>query len=65
MLADAPLSLLNVTFEPSRLDAYAASDIDANDADAALMEDELALPPHRYGWWASRTGSAGSDPFSL
>jgi hypothetical protein len=53
MLADAPLPLLNPLFEPSRLDACAAGNINANDPDPATMKDALALPLHRYDWWAS------------
>jgi hypothetical protein len=52
ILADEPLPLLKPIFEPSRLDACAAGDINANDAGPATMEDALALPLHRYDWWA-------------
>lgn len=53
MLADAPLPLLNPLFEPSRLDACAAGNINANDPDPATMKDALALSLHRYDWRAS------------
>lgn len=53
MLTDAPLPRLNPIFDPSRLDACAAGDINTDDADPAIMEDALALPLHRYDWWSS------------
>jgi hypothetical protein len=53
MLTDAPLPLLEPIFDPSRLDACAVGDINADDSDPAIVEDALALPLHRYDWWAS------------
>lgn len=52
MLVDKPLPLLKPIFEPSRLDACAAGDINANETDPATNNDALALPLHRYDWWA-------------
>lgn len=37
----------------TRLDACAAGDINANDADSAMIEDVLALPLHWYDRWVS------------
>jgi hypothetical protein len=52
MLAEAALPILSPVFEPSRLDEYAAGDLDAGDADGAILKHALALPMHRYDWWA-------------
>jgi len=52
MLTQAPLPQLKPIFEPLRLDACAAGDINANEADPSIMENALALPLHRYDWWA-------------
>lgn len=52
MLIKAPLPVLNPVFEPLRLDAYAAGDINADDADPTILKDALSLPLHRYDWWA-------------
>jgi hypothetical protein len=53
MLSDSQFPFLEPIFEPSRLDACAAGNINANVADLATIEDALALPLHRYDWWAS------------
>jgi hypothetical protein len=52
MINKAPLPELSPIFEPSRLDKCASGDINADDADAAIMKDALDLPLHRYDWWA-------------
>jgi hypothetical protein len=53
MLADETLPSLKPVFDPSRLDACAAGDINDDEADPATMQDALALPLHRYDWWTS------------
>jgi hypothetical protein len=52
MLTEAPLPALSPVFEPLRLDECAAGDISADEANPEIMEDALALPLHRYDWWA-------------
>jgi hypothetical protein len=52
MLTGVPLPVLSPVFEPWRLDASAAGDINADDADPTIMKDALGLPLHRYDWWA-------------
>jgi hypothetical protein len=52
MLAEAPLPELSLVFELLRLDASASGDINADDADPAIMKDALSLLLHRYDWWA-------------
>jgi hypothetical protein len=52
MLAQEPLPVLSPDFEPLRLDQCAAGDVNADDADLDIMETALALPLHRYDWWA-------------
>lgn len=52
MLTKAPLPALSPVFHPLLLDASAAGDINADDADPTIMKDALSLPLHRYDWWA-------------
>ncbi|KAF2128513.1 transferase family protein [Dothidotthia symphoricarpi CBS 119687] len=52
ILTEAPLPVLSPVFKPLRLDASAAGNINADDADPAIMKDALSLPLHRYDWWA-------------
>lgn len=52
MLTESPLPELTPIFEPLRLDACAAGDIDADDFDPAIVQEALNLPLHRYDWWA-------------
>ena len=52
MLTEAPLPVLSPVFEPLWLDAAAAGNINAHDADPAIIKDALSLPLHRYDWWA-------------
>lgn len=63
MLTEAPLPVLSSVFEPMRLDAFAAGDISADDADPSVMEDALQLPLHRYDWWAPP--AQPPSPFTL
>ncbi|MCJ1321436.1 hypothetical protein MMC15_006781 [Xylographa vitiligo] len=48
-------------FDPSLLDATAAGDIDAPDADPEILARARQLPQHRYDWWAS----GGDCPSSM
>jgi hypothetical protein len=52
MLVEAPLPVPSPVFEPLRLDNCAAGNISADDADPEILEVALALPLHRYDWWA-------------
>ncbi|KAF1837683.1 transferase family protein [Decorospora gaudefroyi] len=52
MLTEAVLPVPNRLFEPQRLDAFAAGDINADHADPSIIKDALSLPLHRYDWWA-------------
>jgi hypothetical protein len=65
MINKAPLPELSPIFEPSRLDMCAAGDINADDADAAIMRDALNLPLHRYDWWAPPAEPPASFPSNL
>lgn len=65
LLVQAPLPLLEPIFEPSRLDACAAGDVNVVDASPAILEDALALPLHRYDWWASPGKPPSSFPPNL
>ncbi|TVY60814.1 Agmatine coumaroyltransferase-1, partial [Lachnellula suecica] len=48
MLNSEPLPTLSPIFDPQRLDAFAAGDIDAEIPDPALQETARKLPCHRY-----------------
>ncbi|TVY14557.1 Hydroxycinnamoyltransferase 2 [Lachnellula arida] len=48
ILNSEPLPTLSPIFDPKRLDAFAAGDIDAETPDAALLEQARKLPCHRY-----------------
>ncbi|KAF2640318.1 transferase family protein [Massarina eburnea CBS 473.64] len=65
ILTDIPLPILGPVFNPLRLDASAAGDINADDADPAIMEDALSLPLHRYDWWAPPTKPPPPFPADL
>lgn len=40
-------------FDPAKLDAFAAGDINSPSPDATVLEDITKLPLHRYDWWQS------------
>ncbi|KAK7430429.1 hypothetical protein QQZ08_002948 [Neonectria magnoliae] len=40
-------------FDPARLDASAAGDINAEKPDGVLLQQAESLPLHRYDWWAT------------
>ncbi|KAF3480963.1 uncharacterized protein GIQ15_06310 [Arthroderma uncinatum] len=42
-------------FDPAKLDAHAAGNIDSDVADGALTSLARALPMHRYDWWETST----------
>lgn len=65
MLAEAPLPVLKPTFEPSRMDAFAAGDINDEVAASDIMKDALSLPLHRYDWWASPAHPPSPFPSNL
>ncbi|USP82310.1 transferase family protein [Curvularia clavata] len=65
MLAGAPLPTLSPVFEPLRLDECAAGDLNADDANPAVMEEALALPMHRYDWWAPPAAPPSPFPADL
>jgi len=48
MFNSAPLPTLSPIFDPQRLDAFAAGDIDGETPDSALLEKARKLPCHRY-----------------
>jgi hypothetical protein len=48
MFNSEPLPELSPIFDPQRLDAFAAGDIDAETPDSALQEKSRNLPYHRY-----------------
>lgn len=52
MVAKAPIPVSNSIFEPIRLDMCAAGDINAAEPSPDILKDALALPLHRYDWWA-------------
>ncbi|KAJ4983096.1 transferase family protein [Stagonosporopsis vannaccii] len=63
MLKGDALPVLNPVFEPLRIDANAAGDIEAPDVDPIIMEIARSLPLHRYDWWAPP--SAPPSPFPI
>lgn len=52
VIAKEPLPASSAVFDPACLDMCAAGDINAGKANSAIVEDALALPLHRYDWWA-------------
>ncbi|KAL4788258.1 transferase family protein [Aspergillus varians] len=50
-------------FDPARLDACAAGDIDVSVADPTLVEEARRLPLHRFDWW--RVDEPGYPPFLI
>ncbi|EUC46998.1 hypothetical protein COCMIDRAFT_3993 [Bipolaris oryzae ATCC 44560] len=52
LISKMPFPASNSIFQPDLLDACAAGDINASEANPTIMEDALALPLHRYDWWA-------------
>lgn len=62
MLEKDVLPMLNPVFEPLRVDARAAGDINAEDTDPRILDDAHSLPLHRYDWWAPP--AAPPAPFS-
>ncbi|EJD38251.1 hypothetical protein AURDEDRAFT_154155 [Auricularia subglabra TFB-10046 SS5] len=62
MVAGAPAPVLEPVFDPQRLDAAAAGDIDADAPDPDVVRKARALPLHRYDWWA---GDASAVPAEL
>jgi hypothetical protein len=65
MINKAPLPELSPMFEPSKLDTCASGDINADDADPAIMKDALNLPLHRYDWWAPPAEPPAPFPSNL
>ncbi|KAF7553399.1 hypothetical protein G7Z17_g3629 [Cylindrodendrum hubeiense] len=51
-LAGEPEPSLVPVFDPLRLDASAAGDINADKPDATILQETESLPLHRYDWWA-------------
>ncbi|KAK7056866.1 hypothetical protein VNI00_002583 [Paramarasmius palmivorus] len=54
-LAKGEHIMLDRPFEPHRLDASAAGDIDASEPDKNIIDQARNVPLHRYDWWASST----------
>lgn len=50
------LPSLRPVFDPQLLDAAAAGDIDAEEADARLVEEARNLPQHRFDWYKEVPG---------
>lgn len=65
MLTGKALPVLNHIFEPQRLDAFAAGNINAHEADPSILEDALSLPLHRYDWWAPPATPPSTFPTHL
>ncbi|KAH6967972.1 transferase family protein [Ilyonectria sp. MPI-CAGE-AT-0026] len=51
-LAGEPEPVLSRTFDPARLDALAAGDINADKPEPTIVQQTEDLPLHRYDWWA-------------
>lgn len=51
--SELPAPILNPMFEPWRVDAKAAGDINKDHADPNILEQTARLPLHRYDWWIS------------
>ncbi|ESK90463.1 transferase family protein [Moniliophthora roreri MCA 2997] len=54
-IANGEEVVLTRPFEPQRLDAAAAGDIEGLGPDKDIMAQAESVPLHRYDWWASRT----------
>ena len=54
--SEVPTPVLGPIFEPRRLDALAAGDIDATSPNRNIMQQAQMLPLHRYDWWMSSSG---------
>src|SRR5690242_2184928 len=65
MLTGDALPVLNPVFQPLRLDASAAGDINASEADPTILEDARSLPLHRYDWWAPPAAPPSPFPEDL
>ncbi len=52
ILTERPLPDLSPVFDPVQLDASAAGDINAEDADTNIIKNAFSLPLHRFDWWA-------------
>lgn len=65
LLMEASIPVLSPVFDPLRLDASAAGDINANEPDPAIMKMGLDLPLHRYDWWASPAQPPSPFPADL
>lgn len=61
MLSGEPVPRLSPIFEPGLLDSRAAGDINAGTPDAQILKQAMALPMHRYDWWAK--GSVEGCPW--
>lgn len=53
---EVPTPVLAPVFEPGKLDALAAGNIDAASPDPNIMQQARSLPLHRYDWWVSLPG---------
>lgn len=53
---EVPTPVLAPVFEPGKLDALAAGNIDAASPDPDIMQQARSLPLHRYDWWVSSPG---------
>lgn len=51
-----PVPSLAPAFEPGRLDALAAGDINAASPDPDIIQQAESLPVHHYDWWAPSPG---------
>lgn len=51
-----PIPILTPAFEPGRLDALAAGDINATSHEPNIIQQVETLPFHRYDWWARSPG---------
>ncbi|EFR05475.1 transferase [Nannizzia gypsea CBS 118893] len=57
VLSNTPCPALKPQFEPGLLDSLAAGDIDAIEADTAIIQKTKSMPLHRYDWWAPSPGA--------
>ncbi|EMD67086.1 hypothetical protein GGP41_007019 [Bipolaris sorokiniana] len=65
MVSKMPFPASSSFFQPDLLDGCAAGDINASEANPTIMEDALALPLHRYDWWAPPMKAPSPFPVGL
>jgi hypothetical protein len=61
MSLGAALPVLEPVFDPQRLDAAAAGNVDADSPDMELVAKAQKLPMHRYDWWVDASGQINDE----